>query len=366
MHESVAEGKSHRRPSRWPARLVLLLFLIAGAAAGYLSTKPLYRAQGLVQFRQPLSALHDQPGRPIDLPYIESEAMVARSPTIADNAMVSSNWNLLARPVSPASKEWFLQHVDAQPVAAGTMQISFIDPVPADAENACKAAVLAYTDYWKAHREQDESQRLAVLRDRVSLMAGTIVRLDTLILKDSRDAGGSDLSVMHNAQIEEIVRLEREIREAQNPVSAAAAPAAHAVPAYLTARYEQAKKTAEKTGQTMMKLDEFGRQRDLQAAELATYQHRIGELTLALNMTPSLSILTVANVSPTPAIDHRPRNAAVGALAALILFFILKSLLRNWRNHNHSQKARTAFPVIITHTPKPVVPIAEFTGLATT
>lgn len=357
MHDSDAENRPQSQPSRWPGRLALLLFAISGATAGYFSGKPLYRAQGLIQFRQPLSALHDQPGRPIDPPYIESEAMVARSPTIADLAMSTSNWNLLGRPASPASREWFLAYIDAQPVAAGTLQISFIDAAPADAENACKAAVTAYADYWKAHREQDESQRIEVLRNRVSLIMGSIARLDSLILKESHDAGGSDLSVMHNAQIEEIVRLEREIREAQNPVSAAAAPAAHEIPAYLAARYEQAKKTAEKTGQTMMRLDDFRRQRDLQAAELTTYQHRIGELTLALGMTPSLSILTLANVSPTPAIDHRPRNAALGALAAVIVFFILKSLWRNWRNHRHGQKARTAFPVIVTHTPKPVIPI---------
>jgi hypothetical protein len=358
-HDPIPQAK---RRSRWPARLALLLFLIAGATAGYFSTRPLYRAQGLIQFRQPLSALHDDTPRPIDPSYIEGEALAARSPTIVDLTMQGTNWAPIGRPLTPASKEWFTQHLNAQPAAAGTIAVSFLDPDPAIASAACKAAVLAYSDYWRSHREQEETTRLQVLRDRTSLVAGTLARLDNQILSISNDSVGADLSTLHNAQIQEVVRLEREIREAQNP----APPAKHDVPAYLTARYEQAKLSAEKTGQTMMKLDEFRLQRDAQAARLTLLQNRIAELTVQLNMMSPMSILSTSSVPATPAIDHRPRNAALGVLAALLLYLILKLLWRNWQNHLRFGRAKTAFPVIITHTPKPVIPIAEFTGLATT
>src|SRR4051812_42400393 len=100
--EQAPDSQPRAQSPRWPGWLALLLFCIAGASAAFYATKPLYRGEGLIQFRQPLRALHDEPARIYDRSFIETEAFVARSPAIVDLAMRGTSWAAIGRTVSPA------------------------------------------------------------------------------------------------------------------------------------------------------------------------------------------------------------------------------------------------------------------------
>jgi hypothetical protein len=362
VNESIPAPQMQSPPARWPGWLALLLFCFAGACIGFFTTKPLYRAHGLIRLRQPPRILHDEPAPPIDRSLLEQETYFIRSRLIAEMAEQNRAWIALGRPINPASTDSFWHRLDAQLVAGGLIQISFLDEDPNVAAAGAKAAVFSYSEISASNATKEAERRMLILREETNHLDRSVAASDAEILDLWRPFGTPNLAALHDMQIQEAFRLEQQLLDA-DALPASTTPKAIAstrtAPDALSQHYEKIKRDAGVTALAMTRIDEVRRQRADLANRRAAAQNRFNEFNFEERMPGPLSILSVNDTPLTPAIDHRLRNAAWSALPALILFLIIRSIWRHWRTRYRVVSARTAFPLIITHTPKPVLPISE-------
>jgi hypothetical protein len=349
---------SNELSARWPLWLGVFLFCFAGASIAYFTTKPLYRSDAIFEFVPTRMATPENPAHSAaDLDFVDGQAYIARSDRVVGAAMNNRAWKALGRGVTPRSAIAFAERVETQAIPGGVLRISFYD---ADAKAAQVGAGTLGDEYASLHLYRDQN-RLDVLYKRLSLFASDITRLDTQIIEVAEEFRGADLAVLQTFKTQEALRLEREMHDAETAAlilttqqsSASTRPAAKA----LAARYEAALAQTQRVGGAILKLRDLEKKRQAAEQEKLNIVHRINELSIEGG--PRMASVQSAHLPLAPAIDHRIRNAAWSALVSLVGFFILRRIWRAWRERRRVVLARTAFPLIITHTPrpKPVIPI---------
>jgi len=344
--------------ARWPLWLAVFLFCFAGASVAYFTTKPLYRSDAIFEFDLTRGATQENPAHSAaDLDFVKGQAYVARSIRVVEAAMSSRSWKALGRPATPRSAITFAERVEAEAIPGGVLRLSFYD---ADAKAAQIGAGAVGEEYGSLYRNSD---RLDVLYKRQSLFASDVARLDAKIIEAADEFRGADLAVVQTFWTQEALRLEREVHNAEiaalvsmtQPSTASTRPLA----TVLAERHEAALVQTERVGRAILKVRELDKRREAAEQESLRLVHRINELSLDGGHPWRMIVVQSAHLPLAPAIDHRIRNAAWSALGSLIGFFILRRIWRIWRERRRVVLARTAFPVIITHSPKPkpVIPI---------
>jgi hypothetical protein len=109
-----------------------------------------------------------------------------------------------------------------------------------------------------------------------------------------------------------------------------------------------------------LQLEDLRRQRELLTRNGEQVERHLREIDMAHRLPGPLTLVSTGDLSGPPT-DPRPRRAAWGAAGGFVAFFVLRGLWRRWRERRRVVLARTAFPVITHHEPKPVVLIEDAT-----
>jgi hypothetical protein len=349
---------SNHLSARWPLWLAVFLFCFAGASVAYFTTKPLYRSDIIFEFSPTRGTTQENLARSAaDLDFASGQAYIARSDRVVGAAMNNRAWKALGRPATPRSAITFAERVEAQAIPGGALRLSFYD---ADAKAAQVGAGAVGEEYGSLYRNSD---RLDVLYKRQSLFASDVARLHAMIIEAADEFRGADLAVVQTFWTQEALRLEREMHNAETaalvsttrPSTAPTRPLAKV----LAERHEAALAQTRRAGAAVLKVRELDKRREAAEQESLRLVHRTNELSLDGGHPWRMTVLQSAHLPLKLAIDHRVRNAAWSALGSFIGFFILRRIWRTWRERRRVVLARTAFPLIITHTPKakPVIPI---------
>jgi hypothetical protein len=96
-------------------------------------------------------------------------------------------------------------------------------------------------------------------------------------------------------------------------------------------------------GRDNLKVHALREQTQQVQSQIDPFRARIRSLVIAEQFGNRFSIIDDGPLPMVPAIDHRPRHAALGALAGLVAFLLLRSIVRAWR-WRRAFRGRTGFP----------------------
>jgi hypothetical protein len=352
MSDQGAEssGALQGRPPRWPAVLAMSLFCVAGGSVAFFNTKPLHRAVALINVR----ATEPGAASPSSL---DAEVLLIRSKTILDRAMTGRNWSR-SWPTTQRAVNEMLERLSARAVGGHVIEVTYFDADASAAEGRLRAIALAYSDYVNNRHVSEITTRQKLLYDRLSLFAGEAARLDTQLIDSFNELGTSDLASLEAHQLNKVAKLEQMMLDLSIAPSAVTRPTTNPAVSMLAERLEVEKKALTQTARIRFKVEELRRHREAASSERDQLSKRLNDLMLESGLPGPVRVLSAGEISGRP-IDGRPRNVAWGALAGLIPFFVVRLVARWWRERRRVLSAKTAFPVIITHTPepKPVIPI---------
>ena len=346
------------RPPRWPRLLTLALFCFAGGATGWLKTVPLYRSEGLIQRVTP-PAVFDEAQSRIEPP-LAADLLVLGSTRVAEDAIRSPDWVKIGRGITPAAATAFRKSLSVAAAPGGIFKVHFHDPDPKIAQIGATAVTSAFENLHLGRSQSENMRRLRLLQDRRVLLLSQIAKLDARILEEANESGAPDPSLVHAFKTQEWLRLERDVRAAEAPTSGAASTtqaSTRPAPKWLVERLERTRNEAMRAGWANLRIQDLDRQRQDAHRDRIEVEKRINRLQLESGMGSGLSVLSYGDLPATPAIDHRPRNAAVGALVGLVGYLFTHAILRAVVRRRRYVNPRTAFPVITHHEPRPVVPI---------
>ena len=320
MSESVVEsstlGLSEAKPSHWPARLALSLFCFTCGSIAFLLTKPVYRSDGLIQ----LFPDHQQGDQTVPvrstaqaLIYLDSCASDVRSERIAGRAMKTNGWVALRRPT--ASAAMFRLQIDAQPLSAGRIRISFSDFDPKAAETGASAVITSYRDFSHLCLMEQCNQELAAVESQQRALRTYLARLDARLIEAVEQFGAEDLSPIH------IFTILPEVWDLQKKRKAA-------------------------------------------SEDMSDVQKRTLVLRTA-DLHDPFRIIDLGNLPTAPVVDHRLRNTIGALLSSLIILLGFRKVIRLSRNRYRVMAARTAFPVIFASAPKRVIAIGDLKAAVT-
>jgi len=295
-------GRGRRGRARWLTPVVLGMCCLAGAAAGFLRTRPVYRSGVLLQYTAADVAIevgwNKSGGPPVPGALLSRQtvALATRGPDW------EPSW-----PTGPEAERWYFRRLSGG-MAGGGAFYDDIDPrLARDRLNAfVRAHVRAVSDYLEARR----ADRLKAIEERRSLVEAEIATAE-------RMAG--------DAAVEE--------KQAPDRVSAFSAEL----------RRREAERRRDRLRGELKALD--GQRDDVRATA-------VGGAVVMSPATPGAKVF-----------DVRLRDAAWGAVLPLLVFVTLRapfwwrSGLTRWR----TGRARGAFPVVVAEVPtcaaRPVVPL---------
>ncbi|HEY1683556.1 MAG TPA: AAA family ATPase [Tepidisphaeraceae bacterium] len=218
------------RGRMWLAVTLAAICAIVGGGIGYKALKPEYRSDGMIEIRpilaSPLGGNNDEQGLPMYSEYVQSQANILMSQRVVQAAMESDEWQALGRGNSPKAMEKFIKSLEVSYVDGSFLiRVSFTDPDPNAAQIAVKSMIQAYMSiYGDVESKELRDKMNMVDRDRQSRMQDRKAKEDQ-ILQIAHDYGTVDLSTLHAALIDEVVRLESQLEQEQLALVAAQANA---------------------------------------------------------------------------------------------------------------------------------------------
>jgi uncharacterized protein involved in exopolysaccharide biosynthesis len=335
--------------------LALCLICFAGGAAGYYATRPLYRSEGVVAFEPVrVTVLGERRVEPALDSYVDRQVELLRRGGITPFAMTHPEWTKL-RPGQPSVNDVkkFSESVEAIRLPGNLIAVRFHDPDPVVAQAGAASLVTALHQLESGRARTNQDRMLKALSDRRALLGGDLARLDVAILDTAKNFGTADLAQMQTLKLHELMRLEAQLHDAQ--IAAATRPSTDA----RAALYDQVSDEFTAVARAHLRVKDIERQRAELLAARSQIQRRIDEIDLDRDFAIPLYVLSSGGKPTAPVVDHRVRNGVLSALGAVLLFVLLRATwhaLRGWRRR---LSVRTAFPVIITHAPKPAIPVDD-------
>jgi uncharacterized protein involved in exopolysaccharide biosynthesis len=320
----------------WPWVLLALLVVLAGGSVGFFSTRPIYRSAA--------ELICEGEG-----PDLEFVGPIVRSPSCIEQAMADPGWKALGRPVTPRATSAFRNSIGVNRVSKFAATVTFNDPDP----KAAQASLVALIKAW---RQASEGMRIATLQSRMALLTERMTNLmyDLKAAKARIHAitDGSDAIVEDyawKARFDELMRLKRLVDDAElAELTRPAATRPTTVRTGLAAmkeRYERESEELHKLRVTRAQLDDLRAEANEAQRQVTLSKEELDRKNLEQRFASGVRVLSDGDLPGIPAIDARPRRAALGAAAGLAVF-VLIGLVRRWSSRR-AKSLRGAFPVVV-------------------
>jgi uncharacterized protein involved in exopolysaccharide biosynthesis len=226
-------------PARWPWWLALYLACFAGASVGWFRTRPLFRSEVMVQFTPRTWGVTEPARPPLDPDFIAGQVHIAASERVVDQATRGPLWKKTGLPATPAAIEVVRRNLDVRSAPGGILTLAFAHPDPTVAQAVAQALARSYYEISVNRTAADGMTRARLLEDRRLSLWNDIARLDRELLETAQEYGAADLSILHTFRTQEMLRLEREVRDATSPATTRGTT--RPAPAWLVDRYKQAR-----------------------------------------------------------------------------------------------------------------------------
>lgn len=201
----------------------------AGAAAGYMSTEPLYRSTGLVRVlpMMPVVVTPTEQSRlhPLFTSFVQTQAAYLQTPRVIERAMESDAWRALGRPRTPAAKEAFIEslEVTAEREKPELIFVSFYDPDPKAARVASEQILRAYEHIYGATELIASEEHIAYLENLRRDLDSRIQQNNRRIHDMTKEYGTRDLGSLHASVIEQLQHAQGLLYDAEAQLNAARA-----------------------------------------------------------------------------------------------------------------------------------------------
>ncbi|HEY7115138.1 MAG TPA: hypothetical protein VH475_01050, partial [Tepidisphaeraceae bacterium] len=294
--------------------------------------------------------------------YIPSAARLVRSRRIVDMAMAGPDWGT-TWPKSPQEAQRVLSQLSAQAGPGPLLEVSYLDTDATGAEGRVRAIATAYYNYSAQRAVLADRIRVQLLEQRGAVVLKALNELESEILHlqgvFSVDVDG--LKSLQEHRLKQVLAVENamheiELRNAQAMRTTTTRPSTAPAMAALRELLDHDRTQLAEVSRLRTKLADLEQQRERAVAEKVDVQRRIDALAAQGAVGGNLSVIGFEPA--TVAVDHRPRNAAWGALAGLGAFAFVLISRRWWRKRLGSIRRRAGFPVITEEQmPRPVLPI---------
>ncbi|CAA9430044.1 MAG: hypothetical protein AVDCRST_MAG64-3417, partial [uncultured Phycisphaerae bacterium] len=201
-----------------------LLGAAGGAAAGYLSQKPVLKAEGMIEIRPVIINTNDDKVMVMFSSYIQSQIGKLMSDTLVKQAMRDPRWQKVRPgPVNDAAVGAFLEKlsVTLPPKSSTLILVSYSENAP-DADLVAPAAVTSLIDAYKADYDKTDplkiDARIAALKAQEREVNGVIEGKRQLIQNQAKVTDGDPTQVQY--YVAELVDKEKVLSQIRESVGA--------------------------------------------------------------------------------------------------------------------------------------------------
>lgn len=207
------------------AIVLAVMFASAGAAAGWLSQKPQYMANGTIQIKPiiPSLATSDKV-MPFYNYFIQSQTAIIVSPNVLNKAVQSNEWKATGLPSNADSAAMIKQNLDV--IYAKNSQhilISFTDDRADVAQAAVHSVIRSYQSLYSDANGAEMTKKVKLLEtareERDSAIRGTMMQIHALADK----WGSDDLKSMFDSKNEHLNNLREQVRKTDMTLATAQA-----------------------------------------------------------------------------------------------------------------------------------------------
>jgi uncharacterized protein involved in exopolysaccharide biosynthesis len=338
----------------------LLLFATAGAATGFFTTRPIYRAtvRFSVSATRALGDLESWPA-PASPGVLEDMARLAASRRVSDAAMVDRKWTAFGRPKSAYAANEFARSVGAYREGGSIVTVTFDDVDSRAAAAGVDAVSQAFMAIEVEGMKQDLMRRLDLLERQESAVANEQRAANDELRRLVAAYGTHDLDFVWKARFTALSRVEGEIADAELGRAPATRPAtAPAELSRLKARYDRDAAALADLGRANLRAAELRERLSQLAADLQPLRHQVRELNLAQMAGDPVRMVDYSAIPNAPVADPRPRRAGWGALAGALAYALVALVVR-WVRKRQTLRGKTGFPLFAPDppAPRPVAPV---------
>ncbi|HEY8667790.1 MAG TPA: AAA family ATPase [Tepidisphaeraceae bacterium] len=228
----AAAGEAQQAPFKKIHRLLrgrylltLTLALICGmggAAAGYLSQKPTYRSDGLIEIKPVIENL----GRvdivmPMYKAFVLSQVAILKGQQVMQTAMESPEWKQLKRGATKEEKAQFIESLEvAYLTDSSLIRVTYTDTDQEAAPMAVKAIINAYMDKYAEKSRMANSKNLENLKDDITRLNSRLKQKKDEILNIGQEYGGN-VATWHSNKLTNLAQRESEVQSAEIMLKAA-------------------------------------------------------------------------------------------------------------------------------------------------
>ncbi|MGN6370710.1 MAG: exopolysaccharide transport family protein [Phycisphaerae bacterium] len=198
---------------KWAISLAVLGALIGGILGYFLANKPEYRSVGIIQIKPYVPGVFSNEANPIPMfdAYIDSQLVIIQSRRTIDMAMQNPDWRALGRGLSDQAVADFQSHLQVNRTGIDVL-VAFFDADPAASRTAVKCIIQAYQSIYDDANTGDENRRSDILENLKNKYQTELTRLRASM---AQDFGPSSVETTYQFKLEELNRLESQLKSVQ-------------------------------------------------------------------------------------------------------------------------------------------------------
>lgn len=199
------------------AAILCLLGAAAGGYAGFKSPSPKYTSTGMVELKLIVPSIRQ--GDRIMLlagQFMANQVNTITNSRVIQSAMTSREWQETGKGNSADMQAEFVRNLDVDILPGSTyIKVAYTDPDPNVAQKAVSAVLHAYQQMFTELNSRDHERKRQMLDNSRTVKASEIDAKRQQILGLATEFGSSDLGTLHNAKVEQLVKLESELAQAR-------------------------------------------------------------------------------------------------------------------------------------------------------
>lgn len=203
------------------AAALCLLGAAAGAYFGFKTPKPKYTSSGTVELKLIVPSIRQ--GDRIMLlagQFMANQVNTITNARVIQAAMTSREWQETGKGNSADTQTEFMRNLDVEILPGSTyIKVAYTDEDPKVARAAVSSVIRSYEQLYQEFNNDETRKKETLLKNLRTQRANTIEEKKEQILGLAQAFGTADLTTLHNAKVEGLVRLEGELNQAKSTLA---------------------------------------------------------------------------------------------------------------------------------------------------
>ncbi len=190
---------------------------IAGTVAGYESTHPKYRSQGIVEVQPVIkNALTGDKMMLMYQQYIQNQVALLQGPRVIGAALSSQEWAATQRGSSPDVETKFEDNLDVQ-VQPGTtyIKVTYLDADRDVATAAVQAVIRSYKQIYGNVNSNETQEKMNILESSREKTASLVSTKRQQVVTLARQIGTAEVAAYYDEKMKNLADLQNQLSQAQ-------------------------------------------------------------------------------------------------------------------------------------------------------